>query len=161
MQYIMSRIAMRIRIIEESHVSCRKLFLQSAGALSAAVCWEDVQCSTPLSYLGVFIMNSVLRKVWVWVWETKYQNEEISLENISRTHCEVTFAGSYHSIHICFLVWVVQCYSETGIILFFSSNLIIICKVKDVDPFTIGFYRFIGIGLPASSFVIYRSEVNM
>jgi len=49
------------------------------------------------------------------------------------------------------------------IIAFISASLFGLCnvivkQVKDVDPFTIGFYRFIGIGLPASSFVIYRSE---
>eukprot|EP00090_Calanus_glacialis_P012853 TRINITY_DN21480_c0_g1_i2.p1 TRINITY_DN21480_c0_g1~~TRINITY_DN21480_c0_g1_i2.p1 ORF type:complete len:347 (-),score=48.63 TRINITY_DN21480_c0_g1_i2:38-1078(-) len=48
-------------------------------------------------------------------------------------------------------------------IAFISASLFGLCnvivkQVRDVDPFTIAFYRFIGIGLPASSIVIYRSE---
>jgi len=46
---------------------------------------------------------------------------------------------------------------------FLSASLFGLCnvivkQVKNVDPFTIGFYRFIGIGLPASSILIYRAE---
>ena len=32
-------------------------------------------------------------------------------------------------------------------------------QVESVDPFTIAFYRFIGIALPAFSILIYRGEV--
>ena len=32
-------------------------------------------------------------------------------------------------------------------------------QVESVDPFTIAFYRFIGIALPAYSILIYRGEV--
>lgn len=51
-----------------------------------------------------------------------------------------------------------------GLIIAFTSSFlfglcnVIVKQVKDVDPFTIAFYRFIGIALPAISIVIYRSE---
>jgi len=48
-------------------------------------------------------------------------------------------------------------------IAFTSASLFGLCnvivkQVKSVDPFTIAFYRFIGICLPAFSIVIYRAE---
>jgi len=46
---------------------------------------------------------------------------------------------------------------------FFSASLFGLCNVivkgvESVDPFTIAFYRFIGIALPAFSILIYRGE---
>ena len=37
---------------------------------------------------------------------------------------------------------------------------VIVKKVEAVDPFTIAFYRFLGILLPSVSIVIYRQEVR-
>ena len=38
---------------------------------------------------------------------------------------------------------------------------VIVKKVETVDPFTIAFYRFLGILFPALSIVIYRQEVGL
>ena len=37
----------------------------------------------------------------------------------------------------------------------------VIVKKVEVDPFTIAFYRFLGILLPSISIVIYRQEVGI
>lgn len=51
-----------------------------------------------------------------------------------------------------------------GLLISFTSSAlfgfcnVIVKQVKDVDPFTIAFYRFLGICLPALPILIYRSE---
>ena len=51
----------------------------------------------------------------------------------------------------------ILCVLSAGI---FGLCNVIVKKVEAVDPFTIAFYRFLGILLPSISIVIYRQEVS-
>ena len=55
------------------------------------------------------------------------------------------------------LLGFILCMLSAGI--FGLCNVIV--KKVEVDPFTIAFYRFLGILLPSISIVIYRQEVGI
>ena len=55
------------------------------------------------------------------------------------------------------LLGFILCVLSAGI---FGLCNVIVKKVEAVDPFTIAFYRFLGILLPSISIVIYRQEVS-
>ena len=55
------------------------------------------------------------------------------------------------------LLGFILCVISAGL---FGICNVIVKKVEAVDPFTIAFYRFLGIFLPAVSIVIYRQEVR-
>ena len=56
------------------------------------------------------------------------------------------------------LLGFILCVLSAGV---FGLCNVIVKKVEAVDPFTIAFYRFLGILLPAISIVIYRQEVSV
>ena len=41
-----------------------------------------------------------------------------------------------------------------------QASALTVSQVDSVDPFTIAFYRFLGIALPAYSVLLYRGEVR-
>ena len=55
------------------------------------------------------------------------------------------------------LLGFILCVLSAGI---FGLCNVIVKKVEAVDPFTIAFYRFLGILFPSISIVIYRQEVS-
>ena len=56
------------------------------------------------------------------------------------------------------LLGFILCILSAGL---FGLCNVIVKKVEAVDPFTIAFYRFLGIFLPSLSIVIYRQEVGI